>query len=108
MLFPGIHSASPLVSYGKSGHRPKSSESETSEVEAIFDGLGIIKDAGTGRDPDVKKRAPSCPGGSSMGVGSVQADSLQNHTHDQSPQRVTAGEESRPKNAAVNFIIKVK
>jgi len=115
------------------------------------------EDAGTGRDPDVRKRAPSCPGGSSMGVGSVQADSLQNHTHDQSPHshyysyfiafpdiadtgsgllvpggsssnfstsadsatlrgaaqygtksRVTAGEESRPKNAAVNFIIKVK
>jgi microcystin-dependent protein len=114
-------------------------------------------DAGTGRDPDVKKRKPSNPGGSATGVGSVQEDSLQNHTHDQNPHQhyydfynmpiniadtgsgvsvmenqftgqltmgekadilgairyntksqVNAGEESRPKNAAVNFIIKVK
>jgi microcystin-dependent protein len=116
-------------------------------------------DAGTGRDPDVKKRKPSNPGGSATGVGSVQEDALQNHTHDQNPHshsihlhsstirpaisvedpywassspvanadntglgkanilgvikfntksRVNAGEESRPKNVAVNFIIKVK
>jgi microcystin-dependent protein len=113
-------------------------------------------DAGTGRDPDAKKRMPSKPGGSATGAGSVQEDSLQNHAHDQSPHthqfnsvyspvnvasgaaitvwqglvslgvtesgnanilgatkyrtksRINAGEESRPKNAAVNFIIKVK
>jgi microcystin-dependent protein len=115
-------------------------------------------DAGTGRDPDVKKRMPSMPGGSATGVGSVQEDSMQNHSHDQGPHyhtytvpgnvahitdlgsgtgvyksqlfdagsslainpkiwgvttygtksRANAGEESRPKNAAVNFIIKVK
>jgi microcystin-dependent protein len=114
-------------------------------------------DAGTGRDPDVKKRAPSCPGGNATGVGSVQEDSLQNHSHDQgshyhqysvpgntafitdlgtgtgvhksqlfdagtgeakakiygaaafgTKSRIKVGEESRPKNAAVNFIIKVK
>jgi len=115
-------------------------------------------DAGTGRDPDVKKRMPSNPGGNVTGVGSVQEDSLQNHAHDQTQHyhiyntpvqlvdiddtgtgtyvyrsplgeagssaakganilgatryntksRVNAGEESRPKNAAVNFIIKVK
>ncbi len=113
-------------------------------------------DAGSGRDPDVKKRAPSKPGGSATGVGSVQEDSLQNHTHDQTEHihtfaglaayvdiadtgsgtsvwqgtnvynttsakanilgairyntksRLNAGEETRPKNAAVNFIIKVK
>jgi microcystin-dependent protein len=44
-------------------------------------------DAGTGRDPDVKKRMPSNPGGSAAGVGSVQEDSLQNHTHDQTPHQ---------------------
>ncbi len=117
-------------------------------------------DAGTGRDPDVKKRMPSNPGGSATGVGSVEEDSLQNHAHEQTPHqhmygrytssfgattsasgyyavnmnswtssytntdsasanimgaikygtksRVNAGEETRPKNAAVNFIIKVK
>lgn len=115
-------------------------------------------DAGTGRDPDAKKRAPSMPGGSASGVGSVQEDSIQNHTHDQTVHRhlfenyaqtayitptggttqvlvdgitqfdqtegitanikgaakystksqIKAGEESRPKNAAMNFIIKVK
>jgi microcystin-dependent protein len=116
-------------------------------------------DAGAGRDPDAKKRTPSNPGGSATGVGSVQEDSLQNHTHDQAPHqhqyyiytsttqvalsgssgmyctnpsgqslwntieasvnimgakrystksKVNAGEETRPKNASVNFIIKVK
>ena len=114
-------------------------------------------DAGTGRDPDAKKRMPSKPGGSTTGAGSVQEDSVQNHTHDQeahshdyweistmveiadtgsglmvsgtastehstasakpsiwgmtrfnTKSRLNAGEESRPKNAAVNFIIKVK
>lgn len=112
-------------------------------------------DAGTGRDPDAKKRVPSFPGGNAAGVGTIQLDSLQNHTHDQTthshsvgahPQMIyvaggalgpacgysgttittsenanilgathygtksaiSAGEESRPKNAAVNFIIKVK
>jgi len=115
------------------------------------------EDAGTGRDPDVKKRTPCNPGGSATGVGSVQGDSLQDHTHDQTPHthdylyeynifqiadtgsgtwikrtdtkylastssnanilgairyntksKVNAGEETRPKNASVNFIIKVK
>jgi microcystin-dependent protein len=112
-------------------------------------------DAGTGRDPDVKARKPSNPGGSATGVGSVQLDSLQNHTHAQNEHThsshlhqysypapngsnftaamygtasstggaladirgaktygtksaLSAGEESRPKNAAVNYIIKVK
>jgi microcystin-dependent protein len=113
-------------------------------------------DAGTGRDPDAKKRKTSNPGGSATGVGSVQEDSLQNHMHDQTEHyhtfaglaayvdiadtgsgtsvwegtkvynttsakanilgaikyntksRLNAGEETRPKNAAVNFIIKVK
>ncbi len=114
-------------------------------------------DAGTGRDPDANKRVPSNPGGNTTGVGSVQADSLQNHSHDQTPHThdylfeynifqiadtgsgtwikgtntkhltstssnanilganryntksaVSAGEETRPKNTAVNFIIKVK
>jgi microcystin-dependent protein len=114
-------------------------------------------DAGTGRDPDAKKRTPSNPGGSATGVGSVQGDSLQNHTHDQdddshlvhqhygaqyvdaatsgfiagndpymtesssqekavlkgvmkygTKSKASAGEESRPENASVNFIIKVK
>ncbi len=114
-------------------------------------------DAGTGRDPDVKKRKPSNPGGSATGVGSVQEDMMQNHTHAQTPHShqyehtqvasaaasgtgfwaydvgswyykmstsvnanimgatryntkswVNAGEETRPKNASVNFIIKVK
>jgi microcystin-dependent protein len=113
-------------------------------------------DAGSGRDPDLKKRMPSNPGGSATGVGSVQEDSLQNHTHSQdahyhlynvpaatayitesgstgvhrsqvyeagssaakakiygattfgTKSKSKAGEESRPKNAAVNFIIKVK
>jgi len=117
------------------------------------------EDGGTGRDPDVKHRAPSNPGGNATGVGSAQEDSIQNHTHDQTPHshdyryitvfqniadtgsgyyvpnyaymdydyatsgstaniqgatryntksRINAGEESRPKNASVNFIIKVK
>ena len=117
------------------------------------------EDGGTGLDPDAKKRAPSSPGGSATGVGSVQEDSLQNHAHAQNPHRhnyttsmagftaqssasspyiaisfnslqgyatdsvstdtlgskqyktkssVKSGEESRPKNAAVIFIIKVK
>jgi microcystin-dependent protein len=114
-------------------------------------------DAGAGRDPDAKKRLPSKPGGSATGVGSVQEDSVQNHTHDQdehthgylhqgnvylanltgmgyfplrdladtrstdsskailkgaikynTKSKLNAGEETRPKNAAVNFIIKVK
>jgi microcystin-dependent protein len=119
-------------------------------------------DAGTGRDPDAKKRTPSNPGGNATGVGSVQGDSLQNHKHDQTSHshtyggyqamasfsvasvsstyyavnanswtdsitetslnsaiikgatkyntksKLNAGEETRPKNADVNFIIKVK
>lgn len=112
-------------------------------------------DAGTGRDPDVKKRTPSNPGGSVTGVGSVQGDSFQNHSHAQNDHThpshyhagsaslasgssyicstqglpsptgaaqaalggatkygtkssINAGEETRPENAAVNFIIKVK
>ncbi len=113
-------------------------------------------DGGTGRDPDVKKRKPSNPGGSATGVGSVQEDSIQEHSHYQNrhnhnyqhydgyakadlgndylfawategartttwaqpelfgaikyktSSEIKAGEESRPKNAAVNFIIKVR
>ena len=38
-------------------------------------------DGGTGRDPDAGNRKPSKPGGNSAGVGSVQNDSFQNHTH---------------------------
>jgi len=115
------------------------------------------EDAGTGRDPDVRRRLPSNPGGNATGVGSVQGDSLQNHTHDQAAHNhsyaypnlaseiadtgsglfvrnissstapttsvkpnllgamhygtkssLSTGEESRPENAAVNFIIKVR
>jgi len=113
-------------------------------------------DAGTGRDPDAKKRLPSYPGGSTSGVGSAQEDSFQDHSHNQQDHRhslynndanlqaiasgsgaftgvgtlmsstqdasviiqnatqfgthskIKTGEESRPKNAAVNFIIKMK
>ncbi len=115
------------------------------------------EDAGTHRDPDAKNRKPCNPGGSATGVGSVQDDMMQNHTHDQAPHshnfedhnysanaqagldwqfmrpnpstersglpstayimgaktyktksQVKTGEETRPKNASVNFIIKVK
>ena len=38
-------------------------------------------DAGAGRDPDADKREASRPGGNTKGVGSVQEDSFQNHTH---------------------------
>jgi microcystin-dependent protein len=113
-------------------------------------------DTGAGRDPDVKNRKPSKPGGSATGVGSVQEDSLQNHSHEQNPHNhqfyypgtdalvasgvnyqvaqatvvsyhttsdsveimgarryktnaaIKTGEESRPKNAAVHYIIKVR
>lgn len=114
-------------------------------------------DTGAGRDPDVRTRKPSNPGGSATGVGSVQEDSLQNHSHAQNPHShkynhdyglclvslgsgliarqyssgvvattdeasvfimspiqyktksgIKTGEESRPKNAAVHYIIKVK
>ena len=117
-------------------------------------------DSGTGRDPDATQRKPANPGGNSMGAGSIQGDSIQNHSHEQTPHyhmcgrytgsmavptgsstfyavswtswitdftstsaasanllgasryntksQVLAGEESRPKNAAVTFIIKVK
>jgi microcystin-dependent protein len=115
-------------------------------------------DAGTGRDPDTPTRTPSRPGGSATGVGSVQEDALQDHSHLQNPHHhiysffynnmmmtqsaagyyvplssskidtksssvsmdilgvkknrtkseIKKGEETRPKNASVNFIIKVK
>ena len=38
-------------------------------------------DGGTGRDPDAGNRKACKPGGNSSGVGSVQNDSFQNHTH---------------------------
>ena len=122
-------------------------------------------DRGAGRDPDVEDRKAANKGGNVKGVGSVQQDSLQNHSHLQdahthnyqeyqigastsgvglnsfvgggpydvilsswlsaSPTsqssvnikgakafgtktNVRKGEETRPTNAAVNFIIKVK
>lgn len=114
-------------------------------------------DGGAKRDPDEKTRKASNPGGNTTGAGTVQDDSLQNHTHDQKPHqhyahyhinnvlivqggsidhlasskfsdyggvesvaklegaatygtrsKLKRGEETRPKNAAVNFIIKVK
>ena len=115
-------------------------------------------DAGSGRDPDADKREASRLGGNETGVGSVQDDSFQNHSHWQQPHshlvhmhggalKVTeqsmgpvvsrtherppeashdakaeirgaskygtsspckTGEETRPKNAGVSFIIKIK
>jgi hypothetical protein len=114
-------------------------------------------DAGTSRDPEADKRTASRPGGNNVGVGSVQADSFQNHTHSDSghfhpgshfhsgimfvqsggstpvpnlgdtvityqtseamltgalrygtDSNCKTGDESRPKNAAVYYIIKVR
>jgi microcystin-dependent protein len=114
-------------------------------------------DAGTGRDPEADDRIASRPGGNTVGVGSMQDDSIQNHTHLDSghdhgythfhsevimvsmqssdaqalhswsgapavsgnaslhgaaryrtESDIRAGEESRPKNAAVYYIIKVR
>ena len=122
-------------------------------------------DRGAGRDPDVEDRKAANKGGNVKGVGSVQQDSLQNHSHQQDTHthnyqeyqigattsgvalssfqgggpydvilsswlsasqtsqssvnikgaqafgtktNVRKGEETRPTNAAVNFIIKVK
>ena len=114
-------------------------------------------DSGTGRDPDVNKREACSKGGNQTGVGSVQDDAVQEHTHYQSDHehtykrptttagisvvassfhaylspssdvttssasgaikgaktyktkdKVRTGDESRPKNAAVFYIIKVE
>jgi microcystin-dependent protein len=114
-------------------------------------------DDNTGRDPEAHKRQPANPGGNSGGAGSVQNDSIQNHTHRDSGHShpyihvhnsfrtvstasldvsvvrtygpysekdgraslrgavkygtgsdIRAGEESRPKNAAIYYIIKAK
>ena len=117
-------------------------------------------DEGSGRDPDAAGRSASKKNGNSDGVGSIQEDSLQNHSHEQGThqhvqkiaqaagyrsipstagpasvvkaidQNITytmnatavikgakqygtksslkKGEETRPANAAVNFIIKVR
>ena len=122
-------------------------------------------DRGAGRDPDVKDREAANKGGNTQSVGSVQEDSLQNHSHEQTTHthsyqeyeigatisgvalasfvgggpydvilsswldnsksepakvkikgassfatktKIKKGEETRPTNAAVNFIIKVR
>ena len=115
-------------------------------------------DAGSGRDPDAGEREASKPGGNETGVGSVQDDSFQNHSHWQQPHShlvhahghvfkvieaamgavasasferppensygakaeirgaskygtsspCKTGEETRPKNDGVSFIIKIK
>lgn len=88
-------------------------------------------DGGTGRDPDASSRTASATGGNTgSNVGSVQADDLGRHTHgyytplfngqgangggstwptNQGGTQTTnqsGGNETRPKNANVNFIIK--
>ena len=119
-------------------------------------------DLGSGRDPDAGEREAANGGGNESGVGSVQQDSFQNHSHDNykhshqytlfdrqliaiyitlpgggsnnviigdplykdqtdeekvgiagakkygTKGAIKAGEETRPANAAVNFIIKVR
>jgi microcystin-dependent protein len=87
-------------------------------------------DGGTGRDTDAASRTPMATGGSAgASVGSVQQDALKAHNHVVTllnPEGVgpgvaagknnttgttntatTGGSETRPKNAAVNFIIKL-
>ena len=91
-------------------------------------------DAGSGMDPDSSKRLAPTGNGTSSGIGSFQCDALQTHTHiyksvqlaapaqsgnaagqtnsevstsaPESPARITT--ETRPKNIAVNYIIKFR
>ena len=91
-------------------------------------------DAGSGMDPDSSKRLAPTGSGTSSGIGSFQCDALQTHTHiyksvqlaapaqsgnaagqtnsevstsaPESPARITT--ETRPKNIAVNYIIKFR
>lgn len=93
-------------------------------------------DAGSGMDPDVdKRRSAAGQKGSKEGVGSLQCDAFQTHTHEsvqsQSSQVAQEGEpitgvitgntgeptasdttrtssETRPRNIAMNYIIKYK
>jgi hypothetical protein len=88
-------------------------------------------DQGTNRDPDVNGRAAINAGGNSRGVGSVQGDEFKRHTHgyDKFPVNevpgngraggshwagagaqtaAAGGNETRPKNVSVNWIIKAK
>ena len=92
-------------------------------------------DAGAGMDPDSSKRlAPTGNGSISSGIGSFQCDALQTHTHTYKSVQLaapaqtgnaagqTAGDvstsapdtparistETRPKNIAVNYIIKFR
>lgn len=87
-------------------------------------------DGGTGRDPDAAGRTAMAPGGNvGSAIGSVQADEFKAHSHtlsfdnvndNNASHRVVAdvrepnfhnaepgGSETRPKNATVNFIIKL-
>jgi len=91
-------------------------------------------DAGSGLDPDAAKRVGPLGTGTSAGIGSLQCDALQEHTHTyrsvalatpanagnaaakstadektslpDSPARVS--KETRPKNIAVNYLIKYR
>ena len=88
-------------------------------------------DQGTNRDPDANSRAAINPGGNQRGVGSLQNDEFKSHNHGYSkfPDReytdqgkaggshwapgralteTAGGNETRPKNVAVNWIIKAK
>ena len=91
-------------------------------------------DAGSGMDPDSSKRLAPTGNGTNSGIGSFQCDALQTHTHTyksvllsapsqsgnaagqttsevstsapDTPARITT--ETRPKNIAVNYIIKFR
>lgn len=89
-------------------------------------------DSGTGRDPDAASRTAMNSGGSTGdNVGSIQGDAYESHTHNfawaaanrvgtavgssrveqpnfnNSPTSASGGNETRPINAGVNFIIKI-
>ena len=87
-------------------------------------------DGSAGRDPDKATRTPMATGGvSGNAIGSVQPDQLKSHSHaiklggdgfvaggkpqrtsgynDNSETEFTGGAETRPKNAYVNYIIKL-
>ena len=89
-------------------------------------------DSGTGRDPDAGSRSAGSTGGNTAGIGSIQADQFRSHAHglptdsygsgdrqttsntsgsDESmdpdnPTMATGGNETRPININVNYIIK--